>query len=225
MGHLRVLGFTIVVALVAAGCGDDGGDSGDDAADPDGPAVTTTAPPVDDADETDDADDDGDDEGDDADDDDDDETGSVVDPVGGVLCDLVPIAAVSTASGVALTEDGVQFSTMAGDGYEIHATGCKYEDEAEAEVEVTVLDDDQDAAASYSALLDASATSSFDDFVHAEVSGLGDGAFFGAGLRQEELVVLVGDTIVFVEGTGSDGETLGRAELQAVAALAVAALG
>ena len=90
---------------------------------------------------------------------------------------------------------------------------------------MTVLDDDQDAATAYPTLLDASATSGFDDFAHAEVPGLGDGAFFEAGLRQEELVVLVGDTIVFVEGTGPDGETLGRAELQAVAALAVAALG
>jgi hypothetical protein len=223
MGRLRVLGFTFVVALVAAGCGGDDSGDGDGAADPDGSAATTTAPPVDD----DDADDDEEaDDGEDADDGgDDDDSGSVVDPVGGTICELVPISEVSTASGVPLTEDGVQFSTMSGDDYEIHATGCSYEDDADAEVEVAVLDDDQDAATAYPTLLDASATSGFDDFAHAEVPGLGDGAFFAAGLRQEELVVLVGDTIVFVEGTGPDGETLGRAELQAVAALAVAALG
>jgi hypothetical protein len=219
MGRLRVLGFTFVVALVAAGCGGDDGD-GDGAADPDGSAVTTTAPPADERDDDADAD-----EGEGDGDDDDDDPGSVVDPVGGTICDVVPIAEVSTASGVELTEDGVRFSTMSGDGYEVHATGCTYEDGAEAEVDVTVLDADQDAATAYPTLLDASATSGFDDFAHAEVPGLGDGAFFEAGLRQEELVVLVGDTIVFVEGTGPDGETLGRAELQAVAALAVAALG
>jgi hypothetical protein len=48
---------------------------------------------------------------------------------------------------------------------------------------------------------------------------------FEASGFQEELTIRMGDTILFVEGHVADGETVGRVELQAVAELALAALG
>jgi hypothetical protein len=114
---------------------------------------------------------------------------------------------------------------MTGNDFDVSATGCSFEGEGDADVEVTILEAGHDPATTFDVMQGQSVESIFDDFPHAEVDGLGDGAFFEAGARQEELVVRTADTILFVEGTGVDGETLGRPELQAVAALALAAMG
>ena len=77
----------------------------------------------------------------------------------------------------------------------------------------------------FAALADVSAASTMDDFPHQEVEGLGDGAFFKAGLRSGDLVVLHGGGILIVEGETPAGEQLGQAEMQAVAEAALATLG
>jgi hypothetical protein len=197
MRRLPVLGAALgAVLFLLAACGDDGGEG---ETEPD-PVDTTLA-----------------DEGDEGDE------GGDAAPAG--LCERLALEDVSAATGLPLDEVGPQFSQMTGNDVEVTASGCSFEGEGDADVEVVVLDDGQDPAEAFQVLLDQSASSTFDDFAHAEVGGLGDGAFFQAGLRQEQLTVRSGGTVLFVEGTGADGETLGRAELQAVAELALDALG
>jgi hypothetical protein len=57
------------------------------------------------------------------------------------------------------------------------------------------------------------------------VEGLGDSAFFEAGIRDHDLLVVSGERLLVVEGTDPEGEQLGQAEMQAVAEVALAALG
>lgn len=188
------------MVLLTAACGDDGGgQEGDDGATPSDVADETTV----------------------SDDDDDAGEGDAA----GALCERLSVEGVSTATGLVLDEVGPQVSQMTGTDYDVTATGCSFEGDGNAEVEVVVLDAEHDPVATFETLLEGSAGSIFDDPPHAEVAGLGDEAFFEAGLRQEELVVRVGDTVLFVEGTDGDGGSLGRAELQAVAELALAAIG
>lgn len=217
----RVLGVALsVVALSFAACGDDGGD-----ATPSQDDVETT---VVEAEPT------GDTEPDVTEDEVDttlaeDGSGDEVDDAGGP-CEVLAVEEVAAAAGLPLEDVGPQYAEIGyGDGAvqtgSITATGCSFEGEGHAEVEIVLLDPQHDAAAAYQGLFDQSAASTFGDFEHTVVEGFGDAAFFDGVGPQDELTIMVGDTILFVEGHLVDGESLGREELQAVAELALAALG
>lgn len=158
---------------------------------------------------------------------DEDEAEGMLDTDTSTLCQDLALEDVVAASGIEVVEAEEVFGGATVQDLEYQTEGCSFA-VAEGDGEVTVkevLDPEGGAEAFFAALADVSATSTMDDFPHQEVEGLGDGAFFKAGLRSGDLVVLHGGGILIVEGETPAGEQLGQAEMQAVAEAALATLG
>lgn len=207
----RGLGAALLtVTLLAAACGDDSEDNDDASTD-------TTAADEAAGDEA------GSDEAEAEDNQDGSDAGSAEAATSG-FCDLVPAEEVAAAAGVEVSETTETTGTGSYQEIDYSTVGCTYEVAEGGNISISGLTDDMGTqldSAILGELMTASEASSFDDFPHEEVDGLGEGAFFQAGLGPpNRLFVDASPSPVLVIQNHRD-LPMERESLQAVAEVAV----
>jgi hypothetical protein len=133
------------------------------------------------------------------------------------LCEVLSTSEVATASGLAIDDARDARFGRFHEGEEVDTSGCAFSDGA-SDVQVMLLESGGDAppaSAFFAAALEEA------DGFGEEVDGLGDGAFHD----RDELVVLVGDRVLFVSNGGNNEVDLELPQLRAVAELSIPALG
>lgn len=203
------LAVATVLALAVVGCGDDGGDDEQTAASTEDTVDGTTASTTEAPDDT-------------------------TEPSGTTageapdICEALPADTVAGAAGAEVVDTRPTTGTGSLDGIDYATAGCTYDLADDGSVDVRVLTDPSGALLTSDGFAELQATSAgrrgSDDFPHEDVSDLGTGAFFLAGLLSNQLFVDTGSLVLELDGDAAD-EPLPRDTLRAIAVEAVTAVG
>lgn len=142
------------------------------------------------------------------------------------LCDIVSADDVAAAAGIEVASTTPSSGTGSYQEIEYSTIGCSYETADGGDVSINALTDEMGTQLEPEILLDltaASAASSFDDFPHEEVPGLGNGALFLASLGPSDSLIIDASPAPVLEIRNHRELPLDREALKAVGEVAVEA--